>query len=129
MRFRVRHYEAFSSRLRTNVLAIDYRGFGDSTGLPSEDGLVRDAWAAWNWLAEHGARPEDVAIVGLSLGTGVGAQFAHELEASGQHARGLALLAPFSSIATLLDTYYILGLIPLIKPLEMFPFAHSRFYL
>ncbi|KAF9013358.1 hypothetical protein BDQ17DRAFT_596341 [Cyathus striatus] len=47
---RVQHYKAFSSRLHANVLAIDYRGFGESTGIPSEKGLVTDARAAWDWL-------------------------------------------------------------------------------
>ncbi|KAK0213934.1 hypothetical protein IW262DRAFT_284258 [Armillaria fumosa] len=40
---RVQHYQAYSSHL----LAIDYRGFAESSRTPSEDGLVRDARAAW----------------------------------------------------------------------------------
>jgi acetyl esterase/lipase len=37
-----------------SVLAVDYRGFGNSTDeLPSESGVVEDAEAAWRWLAEH----------------------------------------------------------------------------
>jgi abhydrolase domain-containing protein 12 len=125
--FRVQLCSMFTSRLQTNVLSLDYRGYGDSTGLPSEKGLVQDVWAAWNWLLDHGARPEDIAIVGHSLGTGAGSAFAYELVQSGQSARGLALLAPFSSLATLLDTYYILGLIPLMRPLEVFPGARRRY--
>ena len=39
-----------------SVLAVDYRGFGNSTDeLPSEAGVVEDAEAAWRWLAEHRA--------------------------------------------------------------------------
>jgi len=38
-----------------SVLAIDYRGFGNSTDeLPSQDGVVEDALAAWHWLGERG---------------------------------------------------------------------------
>ena len=43
-----------------SVLAIDYRGFGNSTNeLPSEQGAVEDAQAAWRWLAAAlpGPRP------------------------------------------------------------------------
>jgi abhydrolase domain-containing protein 12 len=128
--FRVGIYAALSARLGANVLALDYRGFADSAGTPSEAGLARDARAAWDWLAAHGARPEDVLVVGHSLGTGVGARFVHELEVEqAVRPRGLVLLAPFSSIHTLLDTYYVLGLIPLMKPLELIPGARSEYWL
>ncbi|KAJ2968237.1 hypothetical protein NUW54_g13276 [Trametes sanguinea] len=61
---RVQHYAAFTSRLRTNVLVIDYRGFGDSRGIPSEHGLTEDAKTAWRWVLDQGAKPEDVMLVG-----------------------------------------------------------------
>ena len=117
----------FAGRLRVNVLAPDYRGFGDSTGVPSEVGLTTDVLAAWDWLRAHGASPEDVLVVGNSLGTGAAVQFASalremELErgTEPQSPRGVVLLAPFSSIEALLDNYYILG--PLLAPLRIFPF-------
>ncbi|KAJ3922433.1 hypothetical protein F5877DRAFT_75326 [Lentinula edodes] len=70
---------AFSSRLNANVLAVDFRGFADSTGSPSEEGLVRDARAAYEWLINSGAKEEDIIIMGHSLGTGVGARLAAQL--------------------------------------------------
>jgi abhydrolase domain-containing protein 12 len=48
--FRIAAYAQLSSRLQANVLAIDYRGFGDSHGTPSEEGLVADARLAWDWV-------------------------------------------------------------------------------
>ena len=33
-----------------NTLLVDYRGFGESTGEPSEQGTYRDALASWQWL-------------------------------------------------------------------------------
>ena len=39
-----------------------------------------------------------------------------------QNPRGVVLLAPFSSIEALLDMYYIMGLVPLLAPLRIFPF-------
>ncbi|KAH9015729.1 Alpha/Beta hydrolase protein [Lactarius deliciosus] len=134
LRSRVQHYQAFASRLHANVLAPDYRGFADSTGTPSETGLSLDALAAWDWLRAHGAAPENVLVVGNSLGTGVAVQFAsalQELERGErpQRPRGVVLLAPFSSIETLLDTYYIMGLIPLLAPLRIFPFVSSESFL
>lgn len=65
----VAHYTAFPSRLNANVLAIDYRGFADSTGTPSEEGLLIDARAAWDWLLSKGH----------SLGTDVAAKVAAQL--------------------------------------------------
>ena len=65
---RLQHYIMFSSRLAANVLAIDYRGFADSTGTPSEEGLTTDAYEAWCWLTKNGAKPQDIVVIGHSLG-------------------------------------------------------------
>jgi abhydrolase domain-containing protein 12 len=124
---RVRHYEAFSSRLHSNVLAIDYRGFADSEGSPTEAGLVLDAKAAWDWVIAHGSRPEDVLLMGSSLGTAVAAKLAAELSAQGVIFKGLTMLSPFSSVTALLDTYHILGFLPVVKPLTMIPGADRKF--
>jgi len=71
-----------TARLGVNVLAIDYRGFGDSEGVPSQVGLVKDARAGWDWLtSEMGAAGGDVVFLGQSLGTGVASQLAVELAA------------------------------------------------
>lgn len=123
---RVQQYQAFSSRLAVNVLAIDYRGFGDSTGTPTEAGVVIDARAAWDWLLSRGARPENVIIIGHSLGTGIGGRLASILSDEGVKYRGVVLMSPFSSIEELLKTYSLLGFIPLIKPLQIFPYAASK---
>jgi hypothetical protein len=54
------------------LMALSYRGDGDSTGLPSESGLVVDALAACAWLEAKGAiRDGGVAVIGESLGSGV----------------------------------------------------------
>ena len=90
---RVQYYKAFTSRLRANVLAIDYRGFAESSGDPSEAGLVCDARAAWDWLISQGAKPDDILIMGHSLGTGVTAQLGAQLDQEGINHRGLVLLS------------------------------------
>ncbi|KII86631.1 hypothetical protein PLICRDRAFT_113702 [Plicaturopsis crispa FD-325 SS-3] len=120
---RVQLYKAFSSRIPANVLAIDYRGFGDSEGSPSEAGLALDAHAAWDWAIQKGAKPEDIVIIGHSLGTGVTARLAAELAHEDVHPKGVVLLSPFTSIRSLLDTYNVLGLFPIMKPLASIPGA------
>ncbi|KAJ7725356.1 Alpha/Beta hydrolase protein [Mycena metata] len=120
---RIQHYSLFSSRLAVNVLAIDYRGYGDSTGSPTEAGLALDARAAWNWLITNGATADQILIVGHSLGTGVSALLSAQLSDEKISPRGVVLLSPFSSIAKVLDTYSVFGVIPLIKPLAMVPWV------
>jgi abhydrolase domain-containing protein 12 len=90
---RIRHYQGFSSRLGANVLAIDYRGFADSTGQPSEAGLLSDARSAFDWLVAHGKRAEDILIVGHSLGTGVAGLLGAELSSENINCRGIVLLS------------------------------------
>lgn len=55
------------------VLAIDYRGYGESDGEPSEQGVYRDAEAAWDWLV---TQPEvdstRIAVYGRSIGSAIG---------------------------------------------------------
>ena len=76
------------------VLVFDYRGYGKSTGKPSEKGILLDARAARDWLAQReGIAASDVVLMGLSLGGGV----AVDLAAS-DGARGLVLVSTFTSL-------------------------------
>ena len=60
--------------LGLSVFIIDYRGYGQSEGKPSETGLYRDAEAAWQHLIdERGIAAEDVVVFGRSLGGSVAA--------------------------------------------------------
>lgn len=40
---RVEKYHYMASHLCAHVITIDYRGFGDSPGWPTESGIVEDA--------------------------------------------------------------------------------------
>ncbi|MFP4473084.1 MAG: alpha/beta hydrolase [Candidatus Omnitrophota bacterium] len=52
-----------------NVLIIDYRGYGLSSGTPAEEGLYADARAAFDYLIKRGdIRPDRVIVYGVSLG-------------------------------------------------------------
>jgi fermentation-respiration switch protein FrsA (DUF1100 family) len=82
------------------VLALNYRGYGGSSGRPTEAGLLRDADAAYRFAAErHGA--ERIVLWGESLGTGV----AVALAASQPVARVL-LESPFTSTADVAAAIY-----------------------
>ncbi|EAU85943.2 abhydrolase domain containing 12 [Coprinopsis cinerea okayama7 len=120
---RVAQYQALTARLGANVLAIDYRGYAESTGVPSESGLVTDARAAFDWLVDQGVRSDDILVMGHSLGTGVGSQLGAQLGAEGIKPRGVVLMSPFVSMGELLQNYHLFGFIPLIKPLYAIPGA------
>jgi len=57
---------------RASVLIFDYRGYGKSEGKPSEAGILQDARAGRDWLAgREGIAPNEVVLLGRSIGTGV----------------------------------------------------------
>lgn len=70
---------AMFHRLGYSVLIFDYRGYGRSTGYPSEEGLYQDARAAWAHLVrERGLAPGRIVLFGESLGGAVAARLAAE---------------------------------------------------
>ncbi|XP_061692878.1 lysophosphatidylserine lipase ABHD12-like isoform X1 [Syngnathoides biaculeatus] len=66
------------SALGYHVLVPDYRGFGDSSGEPTEAGLTTDALHVYNWVKEHSGSSL-VVFWGHSLGTGVSTNTAVKL--------------------------------------------------
>lgn len=66
-----------------NVLVIDYRGFGDSEGTPTEEGVNLDARTSWQWLVDNGANPRDIVVMGHSLGTGIATKLVTQLQSEG----------------------------------------------
>jgi uncharacterized protein len=84
------------------VLLLDYRGYGSNPGRPTEEGLGRDARAAYRWLVEvQQVRPERLIYFGESLGTGVVAELATEFPPG-----GLVLRSPFVDLAAVGRTHY-----------------------
>ncbi len=60
------------SMLDATVFVYDYRGYGRSGGRPTERGLIADGLAAHKWLLDRtGLAPDDVVLMGRSLGGGV----------------------------------------------------------
>lgn len=58
-------------QLGLNVLIVDYRGYGRSTGSPSEEGIYHDAAACWTHLTtDRGVSPDDIVVFGRSMGGG-----------------------------------------------------------
>ncbi len=74
------------------VAFLSYRGFGGSTGTPSEAGLLADARTAHDFLLAQGVAPTSIVAMGESLGTGVAVRLAAERPLG-----ALILEAPFTS--------------------------------
>lgn len=91
-------YELCSS-INLDVLAMDYRGYGDSEGKPSEKALTEDALATWAYATKTlGYRPDQIIIAGESLGGGVSTKLASTLCQKDEQPAGLLLVATFSSM-------------------------------
>jgi uncharacterized protein len=90
------------------VLIIDYRGYGKSEGEPFEEGLYRDARAAWNWLDARQASGLDQSLV--LLGESLGGAVAVNLAARAPCA-GLILQSTFSSAQDMSHLFFPLGLL------------------
>ena len=80
------------------VVLAEFRGYGlaRGSGRPSEAGLYRDAAAILDELQRQGVGPQRVALMGISLGTGVAA----EMAARGRGA-SLILVSPYTSISAM----------------------------
>lgn len=83
-----------------DVLIFDYRGYGDSPGEPTEEGLRRDARAAWRFATvTKKIEPRRIVLFGESLGGGVAISLASELSQKKTPPAGLILRSTFSSLA------------------------------
>ncbi|MCF7921767.1 MAG: alpha/beta hydrolase [Candidatus Marinimicrobia bacterium] len=81
------------SRFHSNVLLIDYRGYGLSSGSPSENGIYTDGRAALNYLVNDlQVEPSTIFLYGRSLGSAVAVEVANDLPLA-----GLILVTPISS--------------------------------
>lgn len=85
-----------------SVLLLDYRGYGGNPGDPTEEGLARDARAAYRYLVEDlGHSPEDLLYYGESLGAGVVTELATEHPPA-----GMLLRSPFVDLPSAAAEHY-----------------------
>lgn len=84
------------------LLALDYRGYGESEGSASEAGIYRDADAAWAFVtAQPEVDPTRIAVFGRSLGT------VPALHLATTHpVRAVVLEAPFTNARAMARRHY-----------------------
>ena len=124
--YRVPNYRALSAGQpgKIHVLTFDYRGFGRSSGTPTENGMFLDALAVVDWAINvAGVPPSQILIFGQSLGTAVSLSISKHfaLQPTPGVFAGTVLVAPFVDVATLVSTYCVAGTIPILSPLATFP--------
>lgn len=126
-----------SSTNPIHVFSIDYRGFGLSTGTPTEEGLITDGVALLNFLTSSplNISPSRITIVGQSLGTAVSAAVAERFLFGSSNPNavqptikdpepfaGVILMASFSNIPSLIESYSVKGITPpILSPLRGYP--------
>ncbi|MDB5839664.1 MAG: alpha/beta hydrolase [Herminiimonas sp.] len=77
------------------VLAMNYRGYGDSHGSPGERQMIEDGKFLFDWLvsSRNHADSTQIGVVGRSLGSGVAVQLAVQRPVA-----ALVLITPYDSI-------------------------------
>jgi len=85
------------NKLKLNLMLVDYRGYGDSSSLPSSLSLLEDAKTAYKHIIQE-YDPKDVIIWGESLGGIAAIWTAHKYDAN-----SFVLLSTFADIGTILE--------------------------
>ena len=89
-------------RLGYSTLIFDYRGYGKSSGKPTEQGTYRDAEAAWQYLtSERRFPPCRIILFGESMGGAVAAWLAAQKTPA-----ALVIASGFTSVPDLAQDLY-----------------------
>ena len=98
---RIDSFEIFR-QLGFSTFIFDYRGYGKSEGIPSEQGTYQDAVGAWNYLVrEKKMKPEEIIFFGRSLGGGIASYLAKKYQP-----RALIIESSFTSISDMARAFF-----------------------
>lgn len=93
--------------LGANVVLVDYRGYADNPGAPTEEMLAADAMSIWREMTERrGVAADKLIVFGESLGGGVATRLASELCAAGNSPACLIVTSTFSSLVEAAKYHY-----------------------
>jgi uncharacterized protein len=99
LRWRIDRFRALTAD-GTGLVALSYRGYGGSSGRPSEAGLMEDAQAAYAFAAAR-YPPDRIVVWGESLGSGLAVPLAAQRPVG-----RLVLESPFTSAADVAAAMY-----------------------
>lgn len=83
------------------VVVVNYRGYGGSTGEPSQQALYDDGLAIFDYARKRGVPAEQIVVMGRSLGSGVASMLA-----GARPVRAAILITPFDSLASVAAAHY-----------------------
>jgi alpha-beta hydrolase superfamily lysophospholipase len=121
------HFACFQEWFRdlgVTSYALDYRGYGGSTGRPTEKNVLADADLLWDEVRKREkALPQSIIVFGQSIGTGVAAWLAGKMEPL-----YLILLSPYVNLKEVARSHKRFGpFFPILKPFFRFNFPNRKF--
>lgn len=84
-----------------NILLVDYRGYGKSTGKPTLDGVINDSLAMYDHVISKGFKEENISLLGRSLGGGISLELA-----SRKKVKSINLISAFTSFLDMCREHY-----------------------
>ena len=94
------------------VLLFDYRGYGKSTGSPSENGIYMDTQAAYDYLVNKEKIPSDkIVLAGHSIGAAAAIDTATK-----NHVRSIIIESAFTSTKDMSKKIFPMNLISFLLP-------------
>lgn len=111
MGLRLPNFKRIYETTGVNIFSVDYRGYGLSTGSPSEQGLLLDAEAALDaLLAQPDVHTGRIAVFGRSLGGAVATHLAYKRP---EAIKAVVLENTFLNISKMVDKLF-----PILVPLK-----------
>lgn len=87
------------SELGFDAYVYDYRGYGHSTGWPSEEGLYIDSRAVWDRLVlDYDLKQDQTLLMGISIGTGISSRLARD-----RSPQCITLLSPYVDLKSVVN--------------------------
>ena len=83
------------------LLLLEYRGYGQNPGKPSENGIYKDAQAALKFLSKENIFSQQIVLYGESLGCGIATKLSTEKSFD-----ATILESPYTSIADVAQSHY-----------------------
>ncbi len=83
------------------VVVVNYRGYGGSSGEPGQKALYDDGLAIYDYAIKRGVPPQNIVVMGRSLGSGVASMLA-----GARSVRAAVMITPFDSLASVAAGHY-----------------------
>ena len=116
MGFRNANLAMLYHKLQLDIFIISYRGYGNSQGIPNEQGIKMDGIAAYQYMiTQLNIVPDQIIIFGRSLGGAVAIHVAGTIEKDQAQPKALIIENTFTNISSMVDHMF-----PFLKPIKSY---------